>query len=172
MIRFSIQPLIFIISKEKWSNHMTKKNIGIHIGIISFLTVLITLCLVTFALLTLSNAQANEKNTAKSIEHNEICSALSSNGEKQLKKIDDELYQIYQNSVSSQEYFQKIAILLDKIPESTLNNHIFSYDLKQEDIQLHVEIEILYPGQRFYRIITWKISPDNDWHMDQGLNLL
>lgn len=151
---------------------MKERKLTINIGIISFLVVFIILCLVTFALLSLSSAKANEKSTAKSIKHNEIYYSLSSQGEHKLKEIDDQLYTIYQNSTSSKQYYQNINTLTSLIPESTLDNHIFAFQLKKDDTLLSVELEILYPGDSFYRIQSWKVSPDDDWNMDQSIDLL
>ena len=151
---------------------MKERKLTINIGIISFLVVFIILCLVTFALLSLSSAKANERSTQKSIEHNEIYYSLSSQGEQKLKEIDDQLYQIYQNTSSSEEYFQSMTSLTSLIEDSTLNDHIFSFQLKKDDTLLSVELEILYPGDTFYRIQTWKVSPAGQWNMDQGIDLL
>ena len=151
---------------------MKEKKLTINIGIISFLVIFIILSLVTFSVLSLSSAKANERNTEKSIEHNEIYYSLSSQGEKKLKEIDDQLYYIYQTTSSSEEYFQNINSLTSLIKNSSLNQHIFSFQLKKENMVLSIELEILYPGETLYRIQTWKVSPDDQWNMDQGIDLL
>ncbi len=151
---------------------MKEKKLTINIGIISFLVVFIILSLVTFALLSLSSAKANERSTQNSIEHNENYYALSSQGEKKLQEIDDHLYQIYQSTSSSDEYFDNINSLTSLIKDSTLNANIFSFQLKKDDTLLTVQLEILYPGNTFYQIETWKVSPADQWNMDQGIDLL
>lgn len=151
---------------------MKSKKLTMNIGIISFMVVFVILCLMTFAILSLVSARSNVNTIQKSIEHSAQYYELSSEGEKTLKTIDDYLYTQYQNTSSSQEYFNKVRQITQIIDNSQLNEHILSYNIQNNDQQLHIEIEILYPGQHFYQIKAWEVSPSENWNMDQSMEIL
>ena len=87
---------------------MKSRKLTMNIGIISFMVVFVILCFMTFAILSLVSARSNVNTIQKSIDHNAQYYELSSEGEKTLKTIDDYLYTQYQNTSSSQEYFNKV----------------------------------------------------------------
>lgn len=93
---------------------MRNKKLTMNIGIISFMVVFIILCLVTFAILSLSSAYSNLNTTNKSIEHMNQYYELSSQGEMFLKDIDDSLYQLYQKTSTKNEYFHQLETLKKK----------------------------------------------------------
>ena len=39
-------------------------------------------------------------------------------------------------------------------------------------MKLHIEVEALYPGEKLYQVITWKIETNKEWNPDQGLDIL
>ena len=97
---------------------------------------------------------------------------LSSQGEKTLETIDNYLYQYYQSSTNSDDYFTHIQSLTQIIPDSSIHQHLLTYTLQDQENTLYVEIEILYPGSQLYQIKTWKITPSNEWDMDQSMDIL
>ncbi len=151
---------------------MKSRKLTMNIGIISFMVVFVILCFMTFAILSLVSARSNVNTIQKSIDHNAQYYELSSEGEKTLKTIDDYLYTQYQNTSSSQEYFNKVRQITQIVNNSQLDGHILSYDIQNNNQQLHIEIEILYPGKYFYKIKTWKVSPSQNWNMDQSMEIL
>ncbi len=151
---------------------MKNKKLTINIGIISFMIVFIILCFVTFAVLSLASAYSHLNTTNKSVDHTTHYYELSSRGERLLKDIDDNLYDIYQNSSSMTDYFHQLESLKDKIDIITISGHIIQYDVIQDDMKLHIEVEALYPGEKLYQVITWKIETNKEWNPDQGLDIL
>lgn len=151
---------------------MNSKKLTMNIGIISFMVIFVILCLVIFSVLSLASANSNVQSTQKSVEHSELYYQLSSEGEKTLKTIDDTLENIYHSSSSSDEYFQQSAILTQKIKNSQLTNHTLSYEIEKDEVKLYIEVEILYPGQHYYRIITWKSVPATKWNPDLSIDVL
>lgn len=151
---------------------MKNKKLTINIGIISFMVVFIILCFVTFAVLSLASAYSNLNTTNKSVDHTTLYYELSSQGEMLLKDIDDGLYDIYQNSSSMTDYFHQLDSLKDKIDIITISGHIIQYDVIQDDMKLHIEVEALYPGEKLYQVITWKIETNKEWNPDQSLDIL
>ncbi len=151
---------------------MRNKKLTMNIGIISFMVVFIILCLVTFAILSLSSAYSNLNTTNKSIEHMNQYYELSSQGEMFLKDIDDSLYQLYQKTSTKNEYFHQLETLKKENNEINISNHVIQYDITHENMTLHIELEVLYPGEKLYHIITWKTETNNEWNPDQGLDIL
>lgn len=151
---------------------MKSRKLTMNIGMISFMVIFVILCLTTFAILSLVSARSNSQTIQKSIDCNVQYYELSSKGEKTLKIIDDYLYTQYHNTSSSHEYFNAIHQITKIIENSQLNDHILSYDIHNNNQQLHIEIEILYPGKVFYQIKTWEVSPSENWNMDQSMEIL
>lgn len=151
---------------------MKVRKLTMNIGIISFIIIFVILCLMTFAILSLSSAKSNADAIEKSIENTNQYYELSSEGEKTLKKIDDYLYQIYQTSSSQTDYFHNIQSLTEVIDQSQITQHLFSYTIQNKQQSLYIELEILYPGSSLYQIKTWKVTPTSEWNMDQSMEIL
>lgn len=151
---------------------MNEHKITMNIGIISFMSIFIILSIVVFALLSLSSAQSNVRLTNKSIKQKEQYYALSSQGEKYVKQIDDALYTYYQSSSSKEEYFIKTKQLTKLIPQSTYENHLFHFQVQNDTTTLHVTLKIVYPGDVLYEIQTWTTSINTEWTADNSLDVL
>lgn len=151
---------------------MNSRKLTMNIGMISFMTVFVIMCLLIFSLLSLSSANANVQTTQKSVDHSTLYYQLSSDGQRSLEIIDETLEDLYHQTSSSQEYYDQSAILLEKIENSELHDHILSFELTKETMKLYIEVEILYPGQHYYQIKTWKSSPAKQWEPDQGIDVL
>ncbi|MEG0365270.1 MAG: hypothetical protein RR585_00435 [Coprobacillus sp.] len=149
-----------------------QKKITMNIGIISFLTVFVILCLVTFAILSLASAKSNVNLNNKSIEHKEEYYKLCNQGETYLKQIDDQLYKNYNDSHSQSEYFSLINNVLNIDSSIKITDNIISFEIVQTNQKLHVQIEVLYPGEKLYQLKTWSISPSQEWTPDNKLNIL
>ena len=128
---------------------------------ISFIVIFVILCLMTFAILSLSSAKSNAQSVENSINHTKQYYLLSSQGEKTLETIDNYLYQYYQSSTNSDDYFTHIQSLTQIIPDSSIHQHLLTYTLQDQENTLYVEIEILYPGSQLYQIKTW--NECSDW---------
>ena len=76
------------------------------------------------------------------------------------------------SSNNSDDYFTHIQSLTQIIPDSSIHQHLLTYTLQDQENTLYVEIEILYPGSQLYQIKTWKITPSNEWDMDQSMDIL
>ena len=71
---------------------MKQRKLTMNIGIISFIVIFVILCLMTFAILSLSSAKSNAQSVENSINHAKQYYLLSSQGEKTLETIDNYLY--------------------------------------------------------------------------------
>lgn len=152
---------------------MKKQNkVTMNIGIISFLTVFVILCLVTFAVLSLVSAKTNVNLSRKSIDHKTEYYELCNQGEAYLKKIDEQLYKNYVQVHSQKKYFSRIDTLSDIDSNIKIDNQTVSIDIINNKQRLHIEIEVLYPGEKFYQLKIWDISPSQEWVPDNKINIL
>ncbi|MEG0275625.1 MAG: hypothetical protein RR630_01205 [Coprobacillus sp.] len=147
-------------------------KITMNIGIISFLTVFVILCLVTFAVLSLVSAKSNIDLSQKSIQHKTQYYELCNQGEAFLEKIDNQLYQNYLQAKSQNEYFSFIEKVNQIDSSIKIEDHIITFDLINNKQKLHVEIEVLYPGDKFYQLKVWDIMPSQEWAPDNKINIL
>ena len=150
---------------------MKNNKFTMNIGIISFIVVFIILCLMTFSILSLVSAQSNLDMTNRILEHTSEYYQLSSQGEETLKQIDQYLYKIYKEYPKA-DYFDKIKPLKEMIPNMTIKDHHIQYDIKGKNQYLHIEIEILYPGNQLYQLKSWIIQPNDQWQADEKMEIL
>lgn len=130
------------------SNSSKKKQFGMNIGSASILLVFVILCLVSFAVLSIVSANANNKLSARVLERTSAYYAACNQAEQSLAGMDNTLRRIYASSDSEDAYFASVG-------------HGKSYVIPISDLQsLQVTIDILYPqadDDSFYRITAWQI---------------
>lgn len=130
------------------SNSSKKKQFGMNIGSASILLVFVILCLVSFAVLSIVSANADNKLSARVLERTSAYYAACNQAEQSLAGMDNTLRRIYASSDSEDAYFASVG-------------HGKSYVIPISDLQsLQVTIEILYPqadDDSFYRITAWQI---------------
>ena len=126
-----------------------KKNIfGMNIGSASILLIFVILCLVSFAVLSIVSANADNKLTQKILNRTTAYYDACNNAETSLSAVDETLRNVYLSSANADSYFQMVG-------------HSKSYAIPISDLQtLQVTIEILYPEKdddTFYRITDWQV---------------
>ena len=130
------------------SNSSKKKQFGMNIGSASILLVFVILCLVSFAVLSIVSANADNKLSARVLERTSAYYAACNQAEQSLAGMDNTLRCIYASSDSEDAYFASVG-------------HGKSYVIPISDLQsLQVTIDILYPqtdDDSFYRITAWQI---------------
>lgn len=149
-----------------------KNKVTMNIGISLFLCMFLILCLVVFAVLSLVTANSHWQTTNKSVEHTEAYYSLSEAGEYTLQNVEDLLLSYYEESDGKAEYETKVEGLVSEIPNSTLEGNQFSFRIEEEEQELYVELEILYPGTYLYRVVTWSVQPNTLWQPDMGIDVL
>lgn len=150
---------------------MKRKKLTMNIGIISFMIVFIILCLITFSVLSLVSAQSNLNMANRSLEHNQEYYQLASQGEEALHKIDDYLYQLYQQS-SQEDYFQNLDDLKTIIPDLHISQHDLDLTIIGQTQKLYIQLEVLYPGDKLYKIKSWKVQSKDEWNPDEKMEIL
>ena len=126
-----------------------KKTIfGMNIGSASILLIFVILCLVSFAVLSIVSANADNKLTQKILNRTTAYYDACNNAETSLSAVDETLRNVYLSSANADSYFQMVG-------------HSKSYAIPISDLQtLQVTIEILYPEKdddTFYRITDWQV---------------
>ena len=139
-----------------------KREFSLNVGISSILYIFIILCLVSFAILSLSSAMSDYKlskrvatNTA---EYYDACNEA----EDLLSTFDKTLSALYNTGISRTGYYEKTG-------------KTKSFAIPVNDIQtLEVEINILYPdspGEEFYEITSWKVETTGELEYDDSLKV-
>ena len=126
-----------------------KKSVPfLSIGSSSLLVVFLVLCLVIFAMLTLTGAQSDYRFSRQLADRRTAYYAACNQAEQSLAGMDKTLQRMYASSDSEEAYFVAVG-------------HGKSYVIPISDLQtLQVTIEILYPESdedTFYRITAWQV---------------
>lgn len=128
-------------------NHKSK-GFGMNVGTSSILLIFVTLCLVSFATLSLVSANADRKLSTKVADRTVAYYNACNKAEESIAGIDATLRQVYSQVEGPEEYFTQVG-------------HSKTYAIPISELQtLNVHLSILYPENSsgsFYEINTWKI---------------
>ena len=140
-----------------------KKSIGVNVGSSSILLIFVILCLVSFATLSIVSANADYRLGQKILTRTTAYYEACNQAEESIAAIDRTLWDVYENSADSEEYFATVG-------------HSKSYLIPVSDLQnLDIEIEILYPqntGDACYRIVSWQLVSADQIDYDDSLPVL
>lgn len=146
-------------------NH--KKSYGINIGTSSILVIIVILCLVCFAGLSIVSANADYKLSQKLADRTTAYYQASMLANERLVLLNDSLYEIYMDSADENSYFETIK-------ESFSDSLTFSYPVS--DVQaLSVTVEPLYPADsknRFFNITAYQVITTKEPETDDSLPVL
>ena len=125
-------------------------NFQLHIGASSILLIFVTLCLVSFAVLSIVSANADSKLTGKVTERTTEYYAACNTAQQALATMDDALQESYRNSASREDYYNSLGA-----------SENYSFDVNINATQsLRVTVDVLYPeaeGDPFYEITSWQV---------------
>ena len=134
------------------------KRYTMNIGISFFLIIFIILCISTFSLLSAVSAVNTKRATELSVTHRSYYYTLTNDVQSHLKDIDDQLYHFYKKSSSKEDYFKKVTSLKG---DYTVNGQTISFIDSYRDLRISVNLKILYPGEKLYKITKWAIVSTN-----------
>ncbi len=138
-------------------------EMNLQVGLSSILLIFVILTLVSFAVLALTSATADEKLTNRVMERTSAYYEACNEAEQTLMDLDDTLSSIYTSSQSEEDYFAQAG--------SSKSFSEFVTDIQT----LNVDVTILYPGApdnpdgRTYRIESWKVVTGSDIVYDDYL---
>lgn len=166
----------------------------VNIGSASLLVIFLILCLVTFAILSLSSAKSDYSFSERLAAHKTVYYEASSKAEEILDEIDkilaDNAASCYKNkganlsaSAFLASYTQTVQDVLDgtKLQEITLSCQPeedtlrISYQVPAGEKQsLQVELGVTNPLQEefYYQVLSWKLVTTQNWEGDNSLHLI
>lgn len=162
---------------------MKKNNSPVtNIGLISLMMIFIVLCMVIFAVLSLSSAIAADRTGQKNADHTTEYYDASNKAEEILADMDDIFSDSYQKANNTEDYYRSI---LERLPDTvnaiqTDGQIEASYQTDVNDSQaLFVRIAAL-PFQEiqekenysFYKILTWQVIQKDSWEGDNTIQLI
>lgn len=125
-----------------------KKPFDVNIGSSSILLIFVTLCLVSFAALSIVSANADYKLSEKIMNRTTAYYEACNTAEESIAVIDHTLRNVYETTANEEEYFQSVG-------------YVKSFMIEISDFQtLNIKLNIQYPSTEedpFYRISSWKI---------------
>ncbi|MCR4678487.1 MAG: hypothetical protein K5679_06990 [Lachnospiraceae bacterium] len=137
-----------------------KRELPLNVGTSSVLFIFVILCLVSFAILSLSSAMSDYKLSKRVVENSQAYYDACNEAEEQLASFDKTLKDLYDTGISRAGYFENVG-----------KKKTFAIPIN--DIQtLEVEIRILYPesaGESFYDITSWKTDTTGELDYDDTL---
>ncbi|SCX14135.1 hypothetical protein SAMN02910339_01964 [Lachnospiraceae bacterium YSD2013] len=137
-----------------------KRELPLNVGTSSVLFIFVILCLVSFAILSLSSAMSDYKLSKRVVENSQAYYDACNEAEVQLASFDKTLKDLYDTGISRAGYFENVG-----------KKKTFAIPIN--DIQtLEVEIRILYPesaGESFYDITSWKTDTTGELDYDDTL---
>lgn len=167
-------------------------------GISSLLLIFVSLCLLTFAVLSLVSARADWRLSSKIADRTAAYYQASNQAHDRLAEIDAELALLYENTSEQEAYFSGLESALSGLKNASsdlenvlsgsdgvlfnLENALSGSDLPElsfsvpinEDQILAVSLEVQYPTDledSFYIIRQWKTVNISDWTPDTRQNL-
>ena len=155
-----------------------------NIGASSLLVIFLILCLVTFAILTLTSAKSDADFAEKLAHHKTNYYAACNTAESTLDEIDAVLADAWQLSDTA-AVFTEIETQLTALNsreqlqlsmDFTQSEPTVSYAVAIDDKQnLCVTLTLAAApakGEAYYRISQWQIQSSGEWNGDQTLNLM
>ncbi|MFV0362072.1 MAG: hypothetical protein ACK5LL_03160 [Suipraeoptans sp.] len=157
---------------------MKKKSTPItNIGTVSLLMIFIILCLVVFAVLSLSSSTRDHTLSKRVAIQNTAYYTASNDATYKLKEIDDTFLELNE---AADDYNEILLSRLSDIKDITIQNEnseiIISYSREiSSDRELQVVLIVNSPSkysEGFYKINKWKSVSTKEWTNDETMNLM
>ena len=169
-----------------------------NIGASSLLVIFLILCLVTFAILTLTSARSDEQFARRLADHKSDYYTACNTAETYLDAIDERIETAWQTADSKAKdssgngrttakkpVFAEITSNLAEWSEQTDVPLTMNFDTEAPTVAFQVAIDdqqnlcvtltlspTVAPGDTYYHISQWQIVSSGEWNGDQTLNLM
>lgn len=157
---------------------MDRKNRSfISTGISTILMVFVSMCLITFAVLSLASANADYRFSERTAKRTEEYYQAENRANDRIKEIDELLLEQYNNSKSRWEYETGVKKALEKIEDISFQESSqgigisFSEKIDEEET-LEVELRAAYSGKGFCQVESWQSVHRTQWSGDSTLPVL
>lgn len=144
-----------------------KKQYGVNVGTSSILVIIVVLCLVCFAGLSIVSATADYKLSSKLAERTSSYYEASNLANEEFVRLNSIFLDLYRESANEEEYLQKIK-------ESYADSLTFSYPISDTQA-LAVAVEPLYPQSEtgnLFHVTCFQIVTTQDLQLDNSLPVL
>ena len=141
-----------------------KTQFSMNVGLPSILLIFVTLCLVSFGILSIVSANSDLKLSQKVLTRTTNYYKTCNQAEEILAEVRRQLLEAYFSCDSEDIYFQKIKT----IPTS------YSYTISELQ-ELHISLRFVYPSSSdgtFYEIETWQIVTTDNLEYDESLHVI
>ena len=141
-----------------------KTQFSMNVGLPSILLIFVTLCLVSFGILSIVSANSDLKLSQKVLTRTTNYYETCNQAEEMLAEVHRQLLEAYFSCDSEDIYFQKIKT----IPTS------YSYTISELQ-ELHISLRFVYPPSSngtFYEIETWQIVTTDNLEYDESLHVI
>ena len=142
-------------------------------GTSTLLLIFVSLCLLTFAVLSLLSARADRNLSLKTAERTSAYYEACNQAEDRLGKTDQILEKLWQETVNEKAYFQTIREAFEDM-DFDEGNRMLSFSVPLTDTQvLTVTLKLRTPesGSTFYTITGWKTVNTAEWTADTRQNV-
>lgn len=157
-----------------------------NIGTVTLLMIFIILCMVTFAVLSLSEAAKDRSFSRQLADQTTDYYTACGNAEKMLADIDSVISDAKNAGLSGSQYYEAISEKLANhdISEKAASSEIISakgdtisYSIPVNDrLILAVSLRIAAPGETFsgqnYRIVSWEETQAEEWNGNNSVELM
>jgi len=140
------------------------------IGLSSLLLIFVSLCLITFAILSLVSARADYRLSSKIADRTTDYYEATSLAYERIAKIDAFLLTAYQNAPDQEAYYEALRAEFSSVSDDSL---AFQIPINENQI-LSIVLGLPYPAasdDALYSIQKWQTVNISDWTPDTQQNL-
>ena len=141
-----------------------KTQFSMNVGLPSILLIFVTLCLVSFGILSIVSANSDLKLSQKVLTRTTNYYKTCNQAEEILAEVHRQLLEAYFSCDSEDIYFQKIKTISTS----------YSYTISELQ-ELHISLRFVYPSSSdgtFYEIETWQIVTTDNLEYDESLHVI
>ena len=142
-------------------------------GTSTLLLIFVSLCLLTFAVLSFLSARADQNLSRKTAERTSAYYEACNQAEDRLGEADQMLEKIWQETANEKAYFQAVRETFEDM-DFDEESRMLSFSVPLTDTQvLTVTLKLLTPesGSTFYTISGWKTVNTAGWTADTRQNV-
>lgn len=142
-------------------------------GTSTLLLIFVSLCLLTFAVLSFLSARADQNLSRKTAERTSAYYEACNQAEDRLGEADQMLEKIWQETANEKAYFQAVRETFEDM-DFDEESHMLSFSVPLTDTQvLTVTLKLRMPesGSTFYTISGWKTINTAGWTADTRQNV-
>lgn len=144
-------------------------------GISLMLLIFLSLSLIIFSLLSLSEAVADRTLSNQAAERTRQYYAAATEANALISRIDAALARYLREADTAEAFSRLCSQMEEEFTGVSWENGTFSFSVDVDETQiLHVEADVSWPSSdedSLYRVRSWKIINTDDWTANHSMNL-